>query len=227
MLVHNRNIFLTGSGGVGKSFVTKLLIDLLKAHYGCVPPDCRSHRIVESLADCLNANLSPHRFDYSWRVCVTASTGIAATHVDGATLHSAMGIGIPSSWAHFKKIFNMDNVNKKRWSRHYEVLFVDEVSMVAGEMLDALDDILRQVRKFEEAAFGGIQLVFVGDLAQLSPIQEKLERYNEQHFLARGQWDFPRHGEFWNMPVVNNESFGAQEPLFTNRCVNGLVRCGS
>jgi RecA-family ATPase len=36
ILVHKRNVFLTGSGGVGKSFVTKLLIDLLKAHYECV-----------------------------------------------------------------------------------------------------------------------------------------------------------------------------------------------
>lgn len=36
VLAHKRNVFLTGSGGVGKSFVTKLLIDLLKAHYRCV-----------------------------------------------------------------------------------------------------------------------------------------------------------------------------------------------
>jgi hypothetical protein len=40
-----------------------------------------------------------------------ASTGIAATHVDGCTVHSAMGIGIPSSWSHFGKIFNMDKVS--------------------------------------------------------------------------------------------------------------------
>lgn len=40
ILVHQRNIFLTGSGGVGKSFVTKLLIDLLKAHYECVLSVC-------------------------------------------------------------------------------------------------------------------------------------------------------------------------------------------
>lgn len=36
VLVHKRNVFLTGSGGVGKSMVTKLLVDLLKRHYGCV-----------------------------------------------------------------------------------------------------------------------------------------------------------------------------------------------
>lgn len=90
--------------------------------------------------------------------------------------------------------------------------------MVSGEMLDALDDILRQVRKNEAATFGGVQLVFVGDLAQLSPIQEKLDRYNEGDFLPRERWAFPRMEEFWNMPVVYSSSAGRQEMLFSNRC---------
>jgi ATP-dependent exoDNAse (exonuclease V) alpha subunit len=117
-------------------------------------------------------------------------------------------------------------VNERRWSKHYELLFIDEVSMVSGEMLDALDDILRQVRHNEREAFGGIQLVFVGDLAQLSPIQEKLQRYNEQHFLPKEEWDFHRHEEFWNMPVVFNETGMRQDILFSNRCVGlGTNEC--
>lgn len=157
------------------------------------------------------------RVDFSRRVCVTASTGIAATHVDGATLHSATGIGIPYCWRDFGRIFNMDGINEHLWSQDYEVLFIDEVSMVAGEMLDGLDDILRQVRKNEAEAFGGLQLVFVGDLAQLSPIQERLERYNEHDFQPRSSWTFDRAFEFWNIPVVVNGN--RQEPLFSNRCV--------
>lgn len=152
---------------------------------------------------------------------MTASTGIAATHVDGSTVHSAMGIGIPNCWAHFGKIFNMNRVLEHRWSKHYEVLFIDEVSMISGELLDGLDDIMRMLRQNEEEAFGGIQLVFVGDLAQLSPIQEKLQRYKDQDFIPQHRWNFSRHEEFYNMPVVYNHTGGRQEMLFTNRCVGG------
>lgn len=90
--------------------------------------------------------------------------------------------------------------------------------MVSGEMLDAMDDILRLVRKNERAAFGGVQLVFVGDLAQLSPIQEKLGRYNERDFLPPEDWGFSRKEEFWNMPVVYSGTAGRQEMLCSNRC---------
>jgi hypothetical protein len=150
---------------------------------------------------------------------VTASTGIAATHVSGCTVHAAMGIGIPNCWTDFGKIYNMNRILKGRWSKHYEIVFIDEASMISGELLDALDDIMRMVRENEEEVFGGIQLVFVGDLAQLSPIQEKLQRYNERDFLPKAEWTFSRHGEFDNMPVVFSQTSGRQEMLMSNRCV--------
>ncbi len=199
VVVRRSNVFLTGSGGVGKSFLSTLIIELLKTHYG---------------------------FEYDMKVCVAASTGIASTHINGTTLHTATGIGVPRSWDHFGRMFGHDKKVDFRWSRHYEVLLVDEVSMLSAEMLEALDDTTQQVRR-NARPFGGLQVIMVGDFAQLPPVPED-PCYNTNTFVPREQWHFPRHKECWHMPVVSvpergNYSSGGrgkggkQEVLFSNR----------
>jgi ATP-dependent DNA helicase PIF1 len=100
---------------------------------------------------------------------VTASTGIAATHLSGATIHSWSGIGVRD----FLSDFDLDRMEQKKnlWKRFEEtsVLIVDEISMLSGEFLEMLDKVCRHMKRIE-APFGGIQVVFCGDFFQLPPI---------------------------------------------------------
>lgn len=101
-------------------------------------------------------------------VSVTATTGLAATHLGGTTIHSWSGIGIHDELpAHFA-----DNVSKGRREiiEKTDVLIIDEISMLHDYRLDMIDDACRLVRKKPDVPFGGIQVVMSGDLFQLPPI---------------------------------------------------------
>eukprot|EP01046_Picozoa_sp_COSAG06_P006728 COSAG06_NODE_320_length_17586_cov_9.121347_12_plen_764_part_00 len=102
-------------------------------------------------------------------VFVTASTGIAAANVGGTTLHSFAGIGLGEDDA-----ATMERMLKAkpraRW-REAQVLVIDEISMLDGVLMDKLDSLARMVRRQPEQAFGGIQLVLVGDFFQLPPVK--------------------------------------------------------
>lgn len=100
---------------------------------------------------------------------VTASTGIAASHIDGATIHSWSGIGIN------KNLDELD-INAIRFHKyHYNrivqarTLILDEVSMLEATFLEDLDKVLKAIHKTEDP-FGGIQVVLVGDFFQLPPV---------------------------------------------------------
>jgi len=102
-------------------------------------------------------------------VAVTASTGIAATHLNGMTIHSWSGIGIAkslSSWD-VDRIASNERVVKR--IGRTKVLVIDEISMLDGKTLECVDRVCREVKRREEP-FGGIQTVFVGDFFQLPPI---------------------------------------------------------
>ncbi len=101
---------------------------------------------------------------------VTASTGIAATHLDGRTIHSFSGIGIKEKLT--KK--NLQDISKdkriKKKIQRIRVIIIDEVSMLSGEFIDMLDEVLRYINGSMEP-FGGIQMIFAGDFFQLPPIK--------------------------------------------------------
>ncbi len=104
---------------------------------------------------------------------VTASTGIAATHVNGMTIHSWAGIGIKKGLGErdVERIMAKSYVVQRILS--CQVLIIDEVSMINGQFLDDLDFVLRSVRATigkDVGPFGGIQMVFVGDFFQLPPV---------------------------------------------------------
>lgn len=102
-------------------------------------------------------------------VAVTASTGIAATHINGMTIHSWSGVGIKDFLTPFdlEQISTKEKVVKRAKSAH--VLVIDEISMLDGKVLDMVDQVLRTVRHSDEA-FGGIQVVCIGDFFQLPPV---------------------------------------------------------
>jgi hypothetical protein len=103
------------------------------------------------------------------KVAVTASTGIAATHIGGMTIHSWSGLGVRDqlSAQDLDYIATNEKVVKRAKAAH--ALIIDEISMLDGKVLDMVDQILRTVRQKGEP-FGGLQVVVVGDFFQLPPI---------------------------------------------------------
>ncbi|RXR20977.1 helicase [Flavobacterium amnicola] len=145
-----RNIFLTGKAGTGK---TTLLREIIKT----------THK----------------------NVVVVAPTGIAALNAGGVTIHSMFQLPfagfIPDhstpQFSDFVKLetkqtlarhFKMSGL-KKAVIRNMELLIIDEVSMLRADVLDAIDFMMQSVRK-KKIAFGGVQVLFIGDLMQLPPV---------------------------------------------------------
>lgn len=102
-------------------------------------------------------------------VAVTASTGIAATHIGGLTIHSWSGIGTRDTLTRgdLDQLATKETLVKRIKKTH--VLIIDEISMLDGKLLDMVDVICRTIRASTEA-FGGIQVVCVGDFFQLPPV---------------------------------------------------------
>jgi len=119
------------------------------------------------------------------RVAVTAPTGIAASHVDGVTLHSFAGIGLGkgSTEKLVQRVLGSSSA-LQRW-RTTDVLVVDEVSMLDSVLLDSLETIARAARR-SARAFGGLQLLFCGDFFQLPPVS--LGQFGSKFGFASRTW---------------------------------------
>ncbi len=102
-------------------------------------------------------------------VGVTASTGIAATHIGGVTIHSWSGLGI----RHELSPYDLDELEGKKylWKRfeRARVLVIDEISMLHHYRLDLVEAIARAFKRNEEQ-FGGLQVILCGDFFQLPPV---------------------------------------------------------
>lgn len=104
-------------------------------------------------------------------VGITASTGIAATHMGGTTIHSWSGIGIRDSLSKSDVQEIAEKKHIKNKIKKAQVLIIDEVSMLHHFRLDLIDKIVREVKNSPEP-FGGMQVVFCGDFFQLPPIKK-------------------------------------------------------
>lgn len=100
-------------------------------------------------------------------VAVTATTGLAATHLSGTTIHSWSGIGVHD----FVDKYMTGKIGKTRQDliRRADVLVIDEISMLHDFRLDMVDAVLRSVRESEEP-FGGLQVILCGDFFQLPSV---------------------------------------------------------
>lgn len=107
-------------------------------------------------------------------VAVTATTGIASTHIGGMTIHSWSGVGVRDNLTQYDldKISGTEKTSKR--VRKAKVLVIDEISMMDRKLLDMINLILKTVRQSNEP-FGGMQVVFVGDFFQLPPITKQGE----------------------------------------------------
>lgn len=157
----NAPVFLTGKAGTGKTTLLK--------------------RIVEET----------HK-----RTVIVAPTGIAALNAGGVTIHSFFQLPFSAFVPDFdftafggnvkienkkslKQHFRL-NANRKAMFQNLELLIIDEVSMLRADLLDAMDWMLRNVRQSNDP-FGGVQLLFIGDLFQLPPVV----KYDEWNYLNK------------------------------------------
>lgn len=125
---------------------------------------------------------------------VTAPTGIAALTIGGSTLHSFFKLPVIGDGEIFTQGSLLSIIEKKHdWSlfNRLDLIIIDEISMVRSDMLDAIDHMLRSITKRNEL-FGGIKMLFVGDLFQLPPItkpKQKIinllteEGYHDKYFF--------------------------------------------
>lgn len=120
-------------------------------------------------------------------VAVTASTGIAATHMNGTTIHSWSGIGIKDELTDR----DLTNLSRKQFLadrlKDTAVLIIDEISMLHSKQLNLVSQVLKHVRK-NDKAFGGIQVVVAGDFFQLPPIGSKGESNREKFAFMSEAW---------------------------------------
>lgn len=152
----NKHLFLTGKAGTGKTTFLKYIRE--------------------------------HSFK---KLAVVAPTGVAAINAGGVTIHSffqlPFGTFIPNALSGWDQInSNVYNRNqllgklrihrkKRDLIRELELLIIDEVSMVRADILDAMDTVLRSVRRKLHEPFGGLQMVYIGDLFQLPPVIKNQE----------------------------------------------------
>lgn len=145
----NLNVYLTGKAGTGKTTFLRYLRDT-------------SHK----------------------NIVVAAPTGVAAINAGGVTLHSLFQLPfapfIPGSTPQENTLTGHPllsqirfNTQKRKILINMDLLVIDEVSMVAANTLDSIDIILKSIRKNYNQPFGGVQVLFIGDLHQLPPVVKR------------------------------------------------------
>lgn len=120
-------------------------------------------------------------------VAITASTGIAATHLQGSTLHAWSGIGVKNSITHKDLEKLSENKRIKRNYKKTKVLIIDEISMLHKHQLDMVDTIARYMNKIDEP-FGGMQVVLCGDFFQLPPVSSEASHAEKQFAFEASSW---------------------------------------
>ncbi|MBK5272391.1 MAG: AAA family ATPase, partial [Bacteroidia bacterium] len=151
----SRNIFLTGKAGTGKTTFLKYI-----------------------------------RENCPKQIAVVAPTGVAAINAGGVTIHSFFQLPL-SPFIPESKGFSGNNdevINrhslisrlrisneKKKVLQQLELLIIDEISMVRCDMMDAIDTVLRHIRQKHTEMFGGVQVLFIGDMFQLPPVIKEQE----------------------------------------------------
>ncbi len=120
-------------------------------------------------------------------VSITASTGIAATHLEGTTIHAWSGIGIKNALS----TRNLHDLKKKKYLKKNidksKVLIIDEISMLHKKQLDMVNEVLKYFKETEKA-FGGIQVILCGDFFQLPPIGDYYETNRDKFSFMSQSW---------------------------------------
>lgn len=120
-------------------------------------------------------------------VAVTASTGIAATHMNGMTIHAWAGIGIKDALTSS----DLQNMKAKKYLKdkleNAKVLIIDEISMLHKKQLELVNTVLKFFKN-STVAFGGIQVIFSGDFFQLPPVGNHSEAPRDKFAFMAKAW---------------------------------------
>lgn len=194
----NRHLFLTGKAGTGKTTFLR--------------------NIVQTTPK---------------KTIVVAPTGVAAINAGGVTMHSffqlPLGMYLPDAQQYFGAEYSGQMVTNRHslfknlrmqrdkiaLIRELELVIIDEVSMLRADMLDAIDAVLRHFRRKENVPFGGVQMLFIGDLFQLPPVVTNgeaalfFENYPSPFFFSAQvlQQDFPMVVELRHIFRQRDEQF--------------------
>lgn len=142
-------------------------------------------------------------------VAVTASTGIAATHLQGTTIHSWSGIGVKDELSN-KEIEKLAADSRiKRNYKKTKVLIIDEISMLHPHQLDLVDRIARRILKDEP--FGGMQVVLCGDFFQLPPVTSGGLTDDKKFAFESAAW---QQGHF-HVCYLSEQHRQQNDPLYT------------
>lgn len=166
----NKNIFITGKAGTGKTtFLHQLKDQSMK------------------------------------QMAIVAPTGVAAINAGGTTLHSFFQLPfnpfLPTTEGRKQLIETVKMRSyKRKILQELELLVIDEISMVRADVLDAVDTMLRHVRYRFKEPFGGVQVIFIGDMYQLSPVASDTEwQLLSQHYHS--PYFFHSHACLEKQPV--------------------------
>ena len=120
-------------------------------------------------------------------VAITASTGIAATHMNGMTIHTWAGIGIKDVLSDH----DLKNMKERKYLKEHlenaQVLIIDEISMLHAKQLNLVNQVLKYFKESDEA-FGGIQVIVAGDFFQLPPVGKSEERNRDKFCFMSEAW---------------------------------------
>lgn len=120
-------------------------------------------------------------------VAVTASTGIAATHMNGMTIHTWSGIGIKDVLTDQ----DLKNLKDRKYLRDHiekaQVLIIDEISMLHARQLDLVNQVLKYIKDTDEP-FGGMQVIVAGDFFQLPPVGKSGESNRDKFAFMSAAW---------------------------------------
>ncbi|MCX6703627.1 MAG: AAA family ATPase [Candidatus Zambryskibacteria bacterium] len=125
-------------------------------------------------------------------VAITASTGIASTHINGMTIHAWSGLGIKNSLSDHDLEAMMDKQYLFKRFEKTQVLVIDEISMLSGRQLTMVEWICRTFKR-NDRPFGGLQVILCGDFFQLPPIT----RFGDSVEEGRSKNDFAYESDVW------------------------------
>lgn len=120
-------------------------------------------------------------------VAITASTGIAATHMNGMTIHTWAGIGIKDSLSDDDLKRMKERKYLKEHLENAQVLIIDEISMLHAKQLNLVNQVLKYFKESDEA-FGGIQVIVAGDFFQLPPVGRNGEANRDKFCFMSDAW---------------------------------------
>lgn len=150
------------------------------------------------------------------RMVVTAPTGVAAINAGGVTLHSffqlPFGPFIPGSEPHAGN--HRIRREKKNIIQNLDLLVIDEISMVRADLLDGVDTVLRRYRR-SDLPFGGVQMLMIGDLQQLSPVAKPAEwQILKEHYDSPYFFSCAALGRTELIPIELKHIYRQSDPRF-------------